>query len=259
MTSILDLYVRPDEQCVALAGEYRLFQRYQGHRYSVDDMLVAYVAGSELSSPRCVLDLGCGLGSVMLMLAWRFPGARFVGIEAQIEHVEMARRNVLLNGCEQRATIIHGDLRADWELVEKMGPFDLITATPPYFDPRTSTVCKDSQRAYAQWELRGGIEDYALAASKLLSQGGCFVACSAANPRGRVESAFERVGLFPNWHRDVLPRPGGIPFLSLWIASRKPEIPVRCSLLLVLREADGTRTAEHIEIREWFGIPCSLN
>ena len=77
----LDLWIRPDEQCVALTERFRLIQRYRGHRYSVDDMLVGHLAGSQGGAPTRVLDLGCGLGSVLLMLAWRLPSASFVGVE----------------------------------------------------------------------------------------------------------------------------------------------------------------------------------
>jgi tRNA1(Val) A37 N6-methylase TrmN6 len=253
----LDLWVRPDEQCVALTADFRLLQRYRGHRYSVDDMLVAQVAGSQVGRPNRVLDLGCGLGSVLLMLAWRFPQARFVGLEAQPEHVSLARRNLLLNGCEARATVVAGDLRRKTLGVEEHGPFELVTATPPYFDPRAATVCSDPQRAHAQWELRGGIEDYALAASRVLSDDGCLVTCSAATPEDRTPRALERAGLHPIWHREVLPRLDKPPFLSLWIAARSATAAMVLPPPLVLRQLDGTRTAEHIEIREWFGIPCS--
>ncbi len=256
--SALDTWVRPDEQCVALTADFRLIQRYQGHRYSVDDMLVAQVAGTRAGLPNRVLDLGCGLGSVLLMLAWRFPHAQLFGLEAQPEHVALARRNVLLNGCESRATVLAGDLR-DLPLgLQEHGPFDLVTATPPYFDPRAATVCSDPQRAHAQWELRGGIEDYALAASGVLSADGCFVTCSAATPKQRTPSALARAGLYPIWHREVLPRVDKPPFLSLWIATRRPVADAVLAPPLALRRLDGTRTAEHIEIREWFGIPCSL-
>ncbi len=216
----LDPWVRPDEQCVALTSDYRLIQRYRGHRYSVDDMLVARLAASHAAHPRRILDLGCGLGSVLLMLAWRFPRATLVGIEAQPEHVSLARRNVLINGCEDRVTVLQGDLRYDEVFGVEQDGFDLVTATPPYFDPRASTVCSDPQRAHAQWELRGGIEDYALAASKSLSQYGLFVTCAAPTPEHRAPRAFERAGLHPLWHRDVLPKPDKPPFLSLWVAVR---------------------------------------
>lgn len=255
----LDPWVRPDEQCVALTSTFRLIQRYRGHRYSVDDMLVAQRAGCLDSVPGRALDLGCGLGSVLLMLAWRHPHTSFVGIEAQPEHVALARRNVLINSCESRALILEGDLRDD-KAMQRVGTgFDLVTATPPYFDPRAATVCSDPQRAHAQWELRGGIEQYALAASRALSESGRFVACSAAGPAGRTLRALEAAGLIPVWHRDVLPRRDRPPFLSLWVAAR-PSPAVDCvdAPPLVLREDDGLRSREHIEIREWFGIPCSL-
>lgn len=256
-TCALDPWVRPDEQCVALTSTFRLIQRYRGHRYSVDDMLVAQLAGSLDAVPDRVLDLGCGLGSVLLMLAWRHPQATFVGIEAQPEHVALARRNVLLNGCESRVTILAGDLREDASMTEAGRDFDLVTATPPYFDPRAATVCSDPQRAHAQWELRGGIEDYARAAAGAMSESGQFVACSAALPQDRTVRAFEAVGLRPLWHRDVLPRRDRPPFLSLWVAARSGGALHRPPPL-VLREDDGLRSREHREIREWFGIPCSL-
>jgi tRNA1(Val) A37 N6-methylase TrmN6 len=41
-----------------------------------------------------VLDLGCGIGSVLLMLAWRFPDAAVVGVEAQALSLDLARRSI---------------------------------------------------------------------------------------------------------------------------------------------------------------------
>ncbi|MFW5741059.1 MAG: tRNA1(Val) (adenine(37)-N6)-methyltransferase [Myxococcota bacterium] len=251
----LDLWVRPDEQCVALAAGFRLFQRYRGHRYSVDDMLVGHLAGTRAERPARALDLGCGLGSVLLMLAWRFPGAEFVGIEAQPEHVALARRNVLLNGCGSRVRIVAGDMREARRAIEG-GDFDLVTGTPPYFDPRAATVCSDPQRAHAQWELRGGIETYATAASWALGEQGTFVTCASAD-NDRTFRALEAAGLRPCWQRDVLPRPGKRPFLALWVAGKRLATLVRAEPLL-LREADGARTPEHIAIRQWFGLPCSI-
>ena len=133
-------WVRPDEQSIALTSSFRLIQKRKGHRYSVDDMLVAHLACTRCPSPARTLDLGCGIGSVLLTVAWANPRASFVGIEAQPEHVALATRNVVLNGCDDRVEIVLGDLR-DHSLVESFGQFDLVTATPPYFDPRAATPC----------------------------------------------------------------------------------------------------------------------
>ena len=42
-------------------------------------MLCGHLAGTRGGAPRRVLDLGCGLGSVLLKLAWTFPEAERPG------------------------------------------------------------------------------------------------------------------------------------------------------------------------------------
>lgn len=247
-------WVRPDEQCVALTRDYRLVQRLRGHRYSVDDMLVAHLACTHATAPRRVLDLGCGIGSVLLMVAWAHPRAELVGVEAHAAHAALARRNVVLNACEARARIVDGDLR-DEALVRQLGRFDLVTGTPPYFDPATTTRCADESRAHAHWELRGGIEGYARAAALALEPGGIFVTCAAAEPANRAFAALEASGLAPVRHRSIVTKTGERAFLTLIVASRSPAAAV-VDPPLVMRNRDGTRTAEHVDVRQWFGIRC---
>lgn len=252
----LALWLRPDEQCVALADGFRLIQRLRGHRYSVDDMLVGQLACTACPAPRRVLDLGCGIGSVLLTEAWAWPDATLVGVEAQPEHVSLAQRNIVLNDCEQRVSVVEGDLR-DEQLIDGLGTFDVVTATPPYFDPAAATPCADKQRAYAQFELRGGIEAYAAAAARALAPGGRLVACASALRPERARDAFERAGLGVAMFRDVLPRPDKPPFLQLLLGVAGPA-PTRTLPPLVLRLANGQRSEEHIALREWSGIACGV-
>lgn len=119
-----------------------------GHRYSTDDVVTAWAAGQELrrlllpalghkgvdGSGLRGLDLGTGLGSVLLMMAWQFPSLRYVGIEAQGRNAERARRSCWVNGCEGRAEIKHGDIRALFDAGAGLSPvpegergFDIVT------------------------------------------------------------------------------------------------------------------------------------
>lgn len=269
-----------DEQSVALTSTFRLLQPRKGHRYSVDDMLVGHLAISWGVVPKRVLDLGTGLGSVLLMVAWRFEQATFVGVEAQAAHVAWAKRSVELNACSERVRIVHGDLRND-ALMQTLGSeFDLVTATPPYFDPDKTTVCTNERRAYAQWELRGGIEQYARAAAQRMAPNALFMTCSAAMPKQRTPQALASCGLRPLWCRQVVPRQGREPFLTLWVATKPAtdstahvavnaldnvgkigenacENDIVYAPDLVLRLDDGARSQEHIDIRQSFGIPCT--
>ena len=245
----------PDEQCVALTRDFRLIQKRRGHRYSVDDMLVAHLAAARGGNARRVLDLGCGLGSVLLTTAWALPEASLVGLEVLPEHVALANRNVRLNGCAGRARIVEGDLR-DASLVRSLGSFDLVTGSPPYFDPRRGTLCSDPARTAAHFEINGGIEDYAGAAALALSPGGMFVACASAEPPARARDALRQAGLSLRYHQVVLPRTGKRSFLILLIATTDASATVEHGPEIVLRHADGRLTAQHIAIRESTGIVC---
>lgn len=258
---------------MALTRDYRLLQKRRGHRYSVDDMIVAHLAATFIESsgreaPGRVLDLGCGLGSVLLITAWAFPEASLVGLEVLEDHVSYARRNVLLNGCGDRARVVAADLR-DLDVVGSLGRFALVMGSPPYFAEGSGTLCADPARAAAHFELRGGIEEYAQAASLALAPGGLFVTCAAAEPPRRAERAMERAGLSLVFRRSVVPRPGKPPFLQLLVGTvaseplaseslasepDDPEIVCQEGPTLILRRADGHRTAEHRAIRSWTGL-----
>jgi tRNA1Val (adenine37-N6)-methyltransferase len=77
-----------------LARDVRVFQRSKGHRFSSDDVVTAYVAFGAQPQARRVLDLGCGLGSVLLLLAWKLPSANLCGVEAQAQSFALLERNV---------------------------------------------------------------------------------------------------------------------------------------------------------------------
>src|SRR5581483_9434041 len=60
-----------------LAGDWRILQRVDGHRWSLDDLVTAWRAAETVAAtpPARFADLGCGIGSVLMLLAWRFPAA----------------------------------------------------------------------------------------------------------------------------------------------------------------------------------------
>src|SRR5580704_11821462 len=71
--------------CDGLTADFVIFQRRRGHRHSTDDLLTAWYAAlhvPRVEAPR-ILDLGSGIGSIALALAWRFPGAHVTAVEAQ--------------------------------------------------------------------------------------------------------------------------------------------------------------------------------
>jgi tRNA1Val (adenine37-N6)-methyltransferase len=162
------------EQLCFLVGNWRIFQRVGGHRWTTDDLVTAWVAGSparshisaeESTRVKKALDLGCGNASVLMMVAWQYPEASCLGLEARVEAVSLARRSILYNcGPEQTRVMVHnadfrslyahsssamlgeaendsngagtsctGQEKGDPILAVRESKFDLVTGTPPYF------------------------------------------------------------------------------------------------------------------------------
>lgn len=231
--------------CDALTRTFSIYQRRRGHRTSVDDLLTAWYA-TRGEAPRTVLDLGTGIGSVGLYVAWVYREAHLTAIEVQDISFRLLRENVWANALQDRTTLIHDDLR-------NLGPgsFDLVTGSPPYFDVRDGIVSADPQRAGARFELRGDVRDYCRAAARTMA--GRFVFCFPTAQRTRARDAVRDAGLHLRRMRDVVPRTGLAALFSLFECVRQP-IETLVEPAFIVRDADGKHTEEMTAARAAFGM-----
>jgi tRNA1(Val) A37 N6-methylase TrmN6 len=239
-----------DEDFSFLTGDWRVFQKLQGHRWSLDDLVCADVAAPYVLDAKRHLDMGCGLGSVLLMLAWRFPQLEGTGIEAQVDRAEMARRSIAYNGA--RCRVVTGDLREPNVLPEGTR-FPIITGTPPYFPQGTGPESEKTHAAACRFELRGGIEEYVEAATRWLEPGGVFVVVTAALEEARVAAAAKANGLCVVEHLDVVPREGKETLAMVDVMRREVMPDVRRSV--TVRDANGQWTEAFQAVRERWGFP----
>ena len=256
-----DLWPGPGEDLCYLTGDWRIFQRTRGHRWSLDDLVTAWYALEAVRGRpvRRHVDLGCGIGSVLMMIAWALPEVRSTGIEAQDVSVGLARRSLAYNGVTDRAGVRHGDLRQVAPGLDAAS-CDLVTGTPPYFPPGHGTVSDHIQCGPCRHEARGGIEDYCAAAAHLLAPGGRFVTCHAARQSPRVDAAAAGAGLVVLRRRDVFGRAGRPALLAVHVLARADEADddggsYEIEPPLVVRDRSGARTAGFVEIRQAMGLP----
>lgn len=235
-----------------LTRDYVVYQRRRGHRFSSDDMATAYVAFAVASQAPRIVDLGCGLGSVLLTLAWKMPNATLTGIEAQEGSFELLRRNVARNELGARVTIHHGDLRDPTHLAALEGLVPLVTGTPPYFPADAALDADDAQRAYARVEHRGGVEAYIEAAARLLTVDGHLVLCGDARADVRVQTAARGVGLHVVGRCEVIAQEGKPALFSVWTLARHPR--ELASSRLTLRDREGQSTPDARRLRELSGF-----
>ena len=244
----------------AISGHFRIFQLRDGHRFSTDDVLTAWYGTTWAPSPRAVLDLGSGIGSVGRIAAWRLQGARFVTIEAQEESVALARKSAAYNGLTGRYEIRNGDFREIGTL--RTGEaFDLILGSPPYFPTGSGIEGDHPQKVACRFELRGDIVDYARAAARHLSAGGVFACVFPEDQRDRVSAAARDAALTIVRRRPVAFKEGQPALIGLFLMMRASDLPERMRERtwteppLVIRGADDGVHPEYAAVKLSIGFP----
>jgi tRNA1(Val) A37 N6-methylase TrmN6 len=252
----------PGETLDAISGHFRLFQLSDGHRFSTDDILTAWYGTTWCPSARTALDLGSGIGTVGMIVAWRLAGARLVTVEAQADSVALARRSARFNGVEDRYEIRQGDLR-DPAVLRADETFDLITGSPPYFPTGTGVESLHPQKLACRFELRGTVADYCATAARHLAPGGFFACVFPTDPAqsARVESGAREAGLVVVRRRPVVFREGDPPLVGLFGMMRAVDLPVWfrgqtwVEPDLVIRARDGKIHPEYSAVKLSIGFP----
>ena len=266
-----------------------LFQRTDGHRYSLDDLLTAWVAIQQLkkliakppahkrdNNPIRVLELGCGIGTVSLMMTWwclanDVDNVAFTSVEAQKISFDLAQRSLAFNGVAPYIHLIHADFRT----ATLPGTFDMVVGTPPYFPTTDGWVSDHVQRGPCRFELRGGIEAYAAAAARYVADGGMFVVCNAVLNHARSVGAIGAEGFNLDAIQQVIPKAERQPLFEVYAAHQsatnaktsrghrparvdagpQPGNLERLIKRLTVRNAQGQRTPEFRTIRQQMGFP----
>lgn len=246
----------------AISGHYRLFQLANGHRFSTDDLLVAWYGSSWSPRAERILDLGSGIGTVATIVAWRLPHARLVTVEAQEESLRLARKSVVWNGLADRVDMRAGDFRNEGLRSDER--FDLILGSPPYFPPGTGVEGDHPQKIACRFELRGSIADYCTAAARHLQPGGIFSTVFPVNPAAqhqRVVAAAGEAGLAIVRWRPVILREADSPLLGVFVMMRREDLPAWMHEQtwveppLIIRTTDGKIHPEYSALKLSIGFP----
>jgi tRNA1(Val) A37 N6-methylase TrmN6 len=254
-----DLVPGAGETLDHLNGDWRIFQRLDGHRYSTDDLLTAWyachVAADLALRVESHLDLGTGVGSVAMIGAWKLRPSWTVGIEAQALSASLMRRSLRYNGIADRALVRVGDLR-DPALIPEGRIFDLVTGSPPYLAREQGVASERPQCAPCRFEWRGGAEAYAEAAARALAPRGVYVLVHEFRARERVRAASAVAGLRLTRVLPVIFCEGRPPHIAVYASRREPCAgEERAEEPLLIRRADGSRSDAYRSARAWLGFP----
>ncbi len=99
-----------------------------------------------------MLDLGCGCGTLGLLLLGADETLRVSGIEIQEAAARQARENAEENGVSDRFCVVCGDLRqAHAEIAP--GSFDCVLSNPPYYPPKSGHLHAQDSLCAARSEI----------------------------------------------------------------------------------------------------------
>lgn len=154
-------------------GNWSYYYRKNGMKTSADDIIVSYLACMDHTTlVDTYIDLGTGIGSSLLVVARQLQPRISVGIEGQSQSIQLLNRTLNELDTTLNISLLHADIRNCFDFD---GKAQLITANPPYAPLRSGTLCKDSQRRSARFEIRGGIEAYMIVAQRMLALDGRFI------------------------------------------------------------------------------------
>jgi tRNA1Val (adenine37-N6)-methyltransferase len=223
-------------------GRVVVRQRTDGYRFALDAPLLADFVRTRPGER--LLELGTGSGIIALLLGRR-RFARLTALEVQPALADLARRNVRLNGLQDRITVVQRDLRR----YRPARPFDVVFSNPPYIRKGTGFLSSSPEKSIAKHEIKCDILQVMRATARCLKKDGRAYFVYPALRADEFVSAAAAQGLHVRRRRFVHPRPGEPAALFL-AECRHKEGPLRTLAPLVLRGADGRDAREATRIYE---------
>ncbi len=225
-------------------GKWLLEQPLKGYRFGTDAMVLA--ASVQAKPGEKVLELGCGVGAVLLAVHSRLPEAFLTGIERVPDYVELAKRNIAHNNVSRRVSVFKGDLQ-NAMTIHSLGRFDHVIANPPYYEVgKHSAAATDIRRVARQHEPEA-LAEWLQAANRVLKPKGTVTFIHAADKMDDLLTGLKRfcggIRLFPLWTQ------AGKPCKRLIVQGIKgSKAPITLSSGLVMHQEDGLSTQRALEV-----------
>lgn len=144
-------------------GRYTLRQSDKCFKLGRDSVMLAGFVTVKRGWKVC--DLGCGVGTLLLLLSQREENLDRFGVEVDPVAADLARRNLADN--QLSGTVLLGDLRQ--REILPSDAFQLVISNPPYFQVGTGF-----SGGRARMEEACSVEELCATAGRLLRSGGRF-------------------------------------------------------------------------------------
>lgn len=232
MSEMLGPHERLDD--LVLDG-MKLIQRDDQFCFSIDTVLLAHF-GRILRGP--ALDLGTGTAAIPLLLTAR-GAADVTGVELNPVMADIARRNVVLNGKEEKIRIIEDDYRRikTWT---PSGAYAVVYANPPYREKRRGAYSETDGIRRARHEETATLHDVLEAAKYALKYRGRFRMVHITERLAEILEAMRCYDIEPKCLQLVHGRPEKKAKLFLVEGVRGGSVGLDVLPPLIVHERDGS-------------------
>ena len=224
---------------------YRIIQNEKKFCFGMDAVLLSGFARARKQEQ--VLDLGTGPGIIPILMEAKTEGEHFSALEIQEDMAQMARRSVMLNGLQEKITVVTGDLKEASKIFGRAS-FDVVTCNPPYMNQNHGLKNPDEPKAIARHELLCTFEDVAREAAALLKSGGRFYLVHRPHRLTELFQTMRAFRLEPKRMKFVHPFQDQEANMVLIEAFRGGKPQMRVEAPVIVYESPGVYTREIYEI-----------
>lgn len=178
---------------------------------AVDSLLLAAAVPLHAGDGGLILDMGCGVGAIMLAVGVRCPEVQVTGIELHPPIAALCRDNIMLNGFQERAEVEEGDIKSLPQ--HFVGQFDHVVSNPPFHDPKGHTASPDAYRKLALMESEeaGALAQWVGAGYRALKEGGMLTMIFRADREDELIEAIQEAEFAKISIREILSKEGAAP------------------------------------------------
>lgn len=229
------------------AGVVSIAQPEKGFRFTLDSLLLADFC--RMKPVGGILEPGAGTGIISILLARKFPGARFIAAEVEPLSFNLLCQNIQHNGLVDVIMPLERDIRY---LGRSIPPdsFDVMIANPPYTRCGTGRKSPFHERQTARHDQTASLPHWLDLQTLLKDRGKYFLVFPASRAAELISLLRER-GLEPKRLRCVHPFQDKPASLVLIEAIKTRGVGLDILPPLVIHETGGGYSKE---MQEMYGM-----
>ncbi len=216
-----------------LDGSITILQPEKGYRVAIDPILLS--AAINIKKDARILDMGCGVGTISLILANRDSSLDITGIDIQSSLIDLAKQNIKLNNLDNvRFTNL------DIQNAEENN-YDIIISNPPYVDKSSYSASDIQSKNIANSEDITDLNTWIKSAYKSLKNAGEFYMIHRADRLDDIIKAmhnkFGNIIICP-----LFPKPNKSANRIIIYARKNKKDPLKILKGIILHEDNGNYT-----------------